>query len=433
MRNQHAIVLGGGFVGLVVSHMLAEHFSRVTIVERDTLGVAETRPGLPQASHLHTFMLHGQLLLEQLLPGIMAELQSQSLEEIDWAKDTKWIGPFGAYPQYSSGIKSLSFSRIWLDQVILKRVSQTKNIHIVPATVVGIHVHNQHLDTVKYLDEHQVSHSLSADIIIDARGRNSNIGTWLADLGYKVSAPILIKSELGYASCVYQHRTDTPHHFKQIYLQVRALHQPRGVVISCIENRKMMVTALGLGLNKPPRNTDDFQAFLHQLPGQELQDFIGQLEPVGKVSIYRNLLNCHHRFGRMQHWPSGLLVIGDAACLLNPVYGQGMTQAMKQIKLLQSMLPLKSGSERNFQKRIDKLATLPWLMATAEDQRGQRVPLYLRALQRYLDLVLIAAVNQPVIHRIFLQIVHMLKSPYQLFHPVLLTRVLFQRFIPRKY
>jgi glycine/D-amino acid oxidase-like deaminating enzyme len=41
--RQHAVVVGGGFAGLVVARVLADHFARVTVLEQD--GVTPT-PGI---------------------------------------------------------------------------------------------------------------------------------------------------------------------------------------------------------------------------------------------------------------------------------------------------------------------------------------------------------------------------------------------------
>lgn len=51
-RLQHAIVIGSSIAGLTAARTLTEHFTRITIVERDRLPDGpDFRAGVPQARH----------------------------------------------------------------------------------------------------------------------------------------------------------------------------------------------------------------------------------------------------------------------------------------------------------------------------------------------------------------------------------------------
>lgn len=55
-QGEHAIVIGGGFAGLLAGRVLADFFKKVTIIERDSL--IETsrftpRKGVPQGWQFH--------------------------------------------------------------------------------------------------------------------------------------------------------------------------------------------------------------------------------------------------------------------------------------------------------------------------------------------------------------------------------------------
>ena len=57
----HAVVVGGSMAGLLAARVLAAHFDRVTIVERDALPATPTfRKGVPQARHVHVLLGRGQ-------------------------------------------------------------------------------------------------------------------------------------------------------------------------------------------------------------------------------------------------------------------------------------------------------------------------------------------------------------------------------------
>src|SRR6516162_1459312 len=52
--GDHALVIGGSMAGLATARVLADHFERVTLVERDELpDSVEHRKGVPQGRHLH--------------------------------------------------------------------------------------------------------------------------------------------------------------------------------------------------------------------------------------------------------------------------------------------------------------------------------------------------------------------------------------------
>jgi pimeloyl-ACP methyl ester carboxylesterase len=70
-RGSHAIVIGASMGGLLAARAVAEHYERVTIVERDELPEApEPRKGVPQGRHPHALHARGREGLEELFPGL---------------------------------------------------------------------------------------------------------------------------------------------------------------------------------------------------------------------------------------------------------------------------------------------------------------------------------------------------------------------------
>ncbi|MBV8883156.1 MAG: monooxygenase, partial [Chroococcidiopsidaceae cyanobacterium CP_BM_RX_35] len=73
--SKHALVIGGSITGLLAARVLTNHFDSVTLVERDCFPKQPiSRQGVPQASHVHVLLTQGQRILEQLFPGLGAEL-----------------------------------------------------------------------------------------------------------------------------------------------------------------------------------------------------------------------------------------------------------------------------------------------------------------------------------------------------------------------
>src|SRR5579862_9756446 len=76
-----AIVIGGSMAGLFAARVLADHFDRVTIFDRDSFpATPRFRPGVPQSRHAHGLLERGRLVMEHLFPGLSADLTAAGAE-----------------------------------------------------------------------------------------------------------------------------------------------------------------------------------------------------------------------------------------------------------------------------------------------------------------------------------------------------------------
>lgn len=86
--GRHAVVVGGSLAGLLAAHVLAGHADRVTIVERDRFpDGTQPRPGVAQGWHPHVLLESGQLALESLLPGFLADLRAAGAPRVGLPSD----------------------------------------------------------------------------------------------------------------------------------------------------------------------------------------------------------------------------------------------------------------------------------------------------------------------------------------------------------
>ena len=131
----------------------------------------------------------------------------------------------------------------------------------------------------------------------------------------------------------------------------------------------------------------------------------------------------------------GLLVLGDALCSFNPIYGQGMSAASMYADALQTCLQERVATGwsltdlwRPFFREIARAADQPWQLATGEDFRyaettGARGRA-LRLLHWYTNKVHAAAGVSPQVTERFYEVMHLLKAPAALFTPAIVWKVL---------
>ena len=73
--GDHAVVLGASMGGLLAARVLADAYQRVTVVDRDLLPEgAAGRQGVPQGRHAHALLARGAQILDELFPGLLADL-----------------------------------------------------------------------------------------------------------------------------------------------------------------------------------------------------------------------------------------------------------------------------------------------------------------------------------------------------------------------
>jgi hypothetical protein len=127
--------------------------------------------------------------------------------------------------------------------------------------------------------------------------------------------------------------------------------------------------------------------------------------------------------------PESFILVGDAVCAFNPVFGQGMSVSGMEALMLDEELKRNqdAGFARRFQKKVGKLIAPPWQLATSEDARnlkpGEKVSLGTRLLKFYMDHFFGMASDDPQLGKAFIDVMHLLKHPVSLFAPTIALKV----------
>jgi 2-polyprenyl-6-methoxyphenol hydroxylase-like FAD-dependent oxidoreductase len=437
-RPTSAIVLGAGISGLLAARALSTGFDEVAILEKRAIGEdGMFVQGVPQSEHLHVLLKRGQSIIDRIFPGLLAECASSTGGKNDWGLTTFWANPYGIHPQHESGVDTWQFSRDRLDRAILARVRALPNVSFESADVQGL-IGDRSTGAITGVRiaarDGQRAREMKADLVVDCRGRTSPIVEELGTLGYPAPPMSIVDNEMGYSSQYWQLRPGERPDFKLVYVQVRPGLVDRGGALCEIEDGKLVATLIGSGAHRPESGQRAFSDFADSIGHEPLRAQLSRATPIGQPKLWRNLGNRRRHFGRTKNWPRGLVVLGDALCSFNPVYGQGMTVAAVEAEALEETLssipdPRAQRWEPAFQKRLEGLLFIPWLMSSTEDQRNRKLSnprVHTRMLHGYLDLVLKSSVNDPAVHTTFLRIMHMMSSPLSLVAPGAVSRVGFR-------
>ncbi|HEX9074508.1 MAG TPA: FAD-dependent oxidoreductase, partial [Anaerolineae bacterium] len=186
-----AVIIGGGIAGMATARVLSDHFDRVISVDRDHFPTSPSfRSGTPQAHHIHVLLMEGQRLLEEMFPGLQAELATAGAQEMDWTADCLWYG-FGKWgPRFRSGLVTHFASRALLEYTIRGRLVRLPNVQVMTGNqvtglmadanatrITGVRFRSREADQPEELRE------LRADLVVDASGRESKMPQWLQELG----------------------------------------------------------------------------------------------------------------------------------------------------------------------------------------------------------------------------------------------------------
>jgi hypothetical protein len=198
-----------------------------------------------------------------------------------------------------------------------------------------------------------------------------------------------------------------------------------------IEGGRWMVLVAGAGHDYPPTDEKGYLAFAKSLPDSVLYESIQKATPLSDIYGYRPGGN---RFRHYEHatMPQNFIVIGDAVCTFNPLYGQGVTVAALEAQLLDRCLCTwhrRNDPVRHFQKQIAQVLASPWMLATADDSAPQgRKSLREKVANWYVAGHVIPAIPKDAqVQRTFVEIVNMVRSPNALLHPAIVGRVLVRR------
>jgi 2-polyprenyl-6-methoxyphenol hydroxylase-like FAD-dependent oxidoreductase len=432
--RDRAVVLGASMAGLLAARVLADAYAQVTVIDRDELPEAPGhRRGVPHGRHVHALLARGQQALEELFPGLTADLVASGVPAGDLLANGRWYLNGHRLRQAPAGLVVLCASRPVLEGYVRARVRALPNVAFLDSRdIVGLAATRDggRVTGARVLRraDRAAEEVLDGDLVVDATGRGSRTPIWLEALGYARPDTEQVRIGLGYATRTYRLPADALDGDLAVVHGATPSH-PRGGAMLQLEGDRWMVTVGGILGDHPPTEPDGFLGFARTLQLPDIYEAIRDAEPLDDPVAFRFPVSVRHRYERLDRFPDGLLVMGDAACSFNPIYGQGMTvAALEALTLHRHLQPGTQPRPGPFFADLARVVDVPWDIAVGGDLiypgvEGRRT-LKSRLVNAYLARLHAAAAHDATLAAAFLRVTGLVTPPQSLLRPGVAVRVL---------
>lgn len=449
-RWGRAAVVGGSYAGLVTARVLADFFDEVVVLERDRVDAdTGSHPGAPQGHHAHAMLAKGGEVLEKLFPGLREELGEAGAPVFDYGEGIDFLLPAGTAPRTRTGVEIQTFTRDGLERRLRRRVLALPQVTLMSGTsctgllrdgrgqVSGVAYRRTDGEeagggTGAGAELAGAGAELAADLVVDASGRSSSLETWLGDLGVTVPEMRTVKAKVTYTSMNFDRPEEGHPDYFVAYQMLFAPQVARAGVLLAVEGGRWTCSLFGFQ-QQPPTDDAGYLEFARTLDNPHLVDRLKRRSVQEPTYRYTNVDNRWRPYHLVKDWPDRLLAVGDAVCVFNPVYGQGLTVAAMEADLLGGMLARRraagralDGAAREFQRRVGRLVLTPWTLSTNSDLmwNPRRQPAGARFAHWYNGRLFRVAVKDAAVWSRFVRVVNMTASPAVLFHPAVAAKVL---------
>jgi 2-polyprenyl-6-methoxyphenol hydroxylase-like FAD-dependent oxidoreductase len=430
-RFDRAVVMGGSMAGLLAARVLADHAAEVLLVERDVLPVEPAhRKGVPQSKHTHVLLGAGRRTLERFFPGLTSELTTRgALQGDPMGEVLRYLGG-GRHCRGTSELRSLYASRPMLEAYVRGRLRAMPNVSILERRDIrGLTTSaDGGRITGVAMEQDGTASTLEADLIVDATGRGSRSPQWLAQAGFDRPEEEFVECHATYASRHYRAEPGLLDDLKSV-LVAPSPGSLRGAVLARQEGDRWILTLIGLLDHRPPTDDAGFRAYARELPSKEIVELVDRATPLDDAVPASYPCNQRRRYDRMTRFPEGYVVLGDAICSFNPMYGQGMSVAALECAALADTLA-ESGDGNlgpRFFRRAAPVLEAPWMLAAGNDLRLMQpdapVGRATRFVRWYMDRLHRAARTDMTVAKAFLLVTGLVEPPSSLFKPALALRV----------
>jgi 2-polyprenyl-6-methoxyphenol hydroxylase-like FAD-dependent oxidoreductase len=431
-NTDQAVVLGGSMAGLLAARVLSERFKHVVVIERDALPPAgQHRRGVPHDRHVHALHPRGLEILNELFPGFSTTLAASGAVLCDILGDTRWQLSGSQLRRARTGLAALFSSRPFLEGHIRAMVQRLPGVRFLQeSSICGLTVtpDKRVVAGVQVRGPDGLSSQVAGGLVVDATGRGSRTPAWLAELGYSRPAEERVEIGLGYATRLYRLQPGALGG-DQAILTAGTLANSRAGALAVTEGGRHILTVAGICGDFPPTDPAGFDEFVAGLPMPDIAKAIAGADPLDDPVPFRFPASVRRRYERLAAFPAGLLVIGDAVCSFNPIYGQGMTVAAAEAMTLRALLARDALPDaRRYFRAIAAAIDVPWDIAVSADLAFPQVPgkrsAKVRLVNAYLPRLHAAAAHDEALAASMIRVIGLKDRPEGLLRPDRVLRVL---------
>ncbi|MFI5844483.1 FAD-dependent oxidoreductase [Catenuloplanes sp. NPDC051500] len=443
-----AVVLGGSIAGLMAARVLSDHADEVVIIERDDLSALDVpddriaadpatavapRPGVPQGGHVHALLPAGQAQFGRWFPGFAddAKRAGAPVRPGDTRQPFYMDGRLRPQPRIRTGAgEALTSSRPFLEALVRHRVLALPAVTTRAGRADGLLIENGAVTGVRWIPAGgDAVEELSADFVVDATGRSSRLGDWLAEYDFPKPPMQRMGIALTYATALF-HRPADPEVWQTIAVTTSAPGRTaRQGGFTPIEGDRWTMLIAGYGSDRPTRDRDDYRLRCERDFPSEFADVVHTAEWASDVSTYHQADSRRRDFHALDRFPARLVAAGDAIASFNPSYGQGMTAATLHASCLSRYLrgePDLGRAALSYFADTRVVVDAAWQISTAADLALPHVdgpyPRGYRATRWFGGLLSKAALHDPVVNGELAKVSTMVSHPAALARPGLLLR-----------
>jgi len=337
-------VLGGGVAGLAAALALGRDGHRVTVLDRDDLGVGEPlaalhwdRGGVPHFQQPHAFTPRGRKELLTTFPDVYEALLAAGGWDLDLrsrirGRETRPDDADLAFLAARRPLIEWALRRAVVAQPNVALRGGTRAVGLDAVTGNGTGEAGPHVHGVKTGDG-----TIPADLVVDAMGRRTPSPGWIQAIGGRPMPRRSNECSILYYSRYYRVRDG------QALPEGPWLPGPRGDLgygaFSTFPGDNRTFAALlafppGDRALKSIRHAPAFQAAVGTIPALDSWTNEETSEPITDVLPMGSLQNTIREFADGRAPAGGLICVGDAVIHTDPVLAMGLAFALIHARLL---------------------------------------------------------------------------------------------------